>query len=72
MSGEEAGFSKMFADKLAHAVAKLVERRVIDARSEAADALLDYLEIGGLDGPKSVPEWINQYEAKRASNKVGG
>ena len=35
-------FDKRAADHLADEVAKLVERKVIDARSPAADALLDY------------------------------
>ena len=53
------------ADRLAYHVAMLVLHRVIDARSAAADALLDYLEVGGLDGPKSVPEWVEGYEARK-------
>lgn len=35
-------FDKRAADVLANEVAKLIERRVIDTRSPAADALLDY------------------------------
>lgn len=56
-------FDKLAADRLALAVARLVEMRVIDARSEAGDALLDYLKIGGIDGPSSVPEWVENYLA---------
>lgn len=37
-----AGFSKRCADALADEVAVLVDRKVIDSRSPAADALLDY------------------------------
>lgn len=51
------------ADRLAAAVARLVSTRTIDARSEAADALLDYLDIGGVCGPADVPTWLRQYEA---------
>ena len=53
------------ADRLAYAVAKLIERRVLDARCNAADALLDYLEIGAIDKPASVPQWVEQYEAAK-------
>lgn len=52
------------ADRLAYAVAKCVERGVLDARSGPADALLDYLQIGQTDGHQSVPEWVAEYEAK--------
>jgi hypothetical protein len=34
------------ADRLAYAVANLIQKGYLDSRSEAADALLDYLEIG--------------------------
>lgn len=53
------------ADKLAYTVAKLVDRRVLDARCPAADALLDYLEIGAPDKPSTVPEWMQQYESRK-------
>jgi hypothetical protein len=38
-------FTIMAADKLAAAVSKLVRRGILDARSEAADKLLDYASI---------------------------
>lgn len=50
------------ADRLAHAVAILVCSGKLDSRSKVADSLLDYLEVGGLDGPSSVPEWMAEYE----------
>lgn len=53
--------TKIGADRLAYAVAQLIQQRVIDTRSEAGDALLDYLDIGGPDGPKDVPSWMYQY-----------
>lgn len=55
-------FRKLAADKLARTVCDLIDRRVIDSRSRAGDALLDYLNVGGLYGPKSVPEWVEQYD----------
>lgn len=51
------------ADRLAYAVALLVKSGKLDARSAAADALLDYLGVGGLDGPKDVPTWMAEREA---------
>lgn len=50
------------ADRLAYAVAKCIERGVLDSRSGPADALLDYLAIGQSDGFSSVPEWVEHYE----------
>lgn len=51
------------ADRLAVAVARLIEIRALDARSEAGDALLDFLEVGGLGGPKDVPTAIAAIKA---------
>ncbi len=56
------------ADRLAYAVAKLVQSRTIDARSEAADALLDYLDVGSPGGPQSVPEWMERHKALQNSD----
>jgi hypothetical protein len=58
-------FSKIAADRLAYAVAKCVERGSLDSRSGPADALLNYLEIGGIGGFQSVPDWVADYEAKQ-------
>ncbi len=55
------------ADRLAAAVARLVSSRSVDARSEAADALLDYLDVGGVGGPSDVPAWLAQYEKRQAA-----
>ena len=51
------------ADRLAYQVATAIMRGSIAARTGIADALEDYLEIGSTDGPTTVPEWIEQYEA---------
>lgn len=51
------------ADALAYQCALLVMRGLLDSRSGVADALLNYLNVGGLDGPKDVPEWMRAYEA---------
>ena len=40
------GFDKRAADALAREVQKLIDRKVIDSRSMAADALLDYVDPG--------------------------
>jgi hypothetical protein len=49
-------------DRLAYAVAKAIQRGTVGTRSAIDDALLDYLAIGGLDGPLDVLEWTEQYE----------
>jgi hypothetical protein len=51
------------ADRLAYAVAKLIQSNCLDSRSEAGDALLDYLEIGHPGAPHDVPTWMARYEA---------
>lgn len=58
-------FDKLAADRLAMAVVRLIELGRLDARSEAGDALLDYLRIGGIDGPRSVPEWVEKYKKRK-------
>jgi hypothetical protein len=55
------------ADRLAYAVAKLIKYNRLDSRSEAGDALLDYLEIGQPGAPKDVPTWMDRYEANDAA-----
>ena len=52
---------KVGADRLACACVKLIQSNQLDTRSEVADALLDYLDIGGSSGCKSVPEWLIVY-----------
>lgn len=54
------------ADRLAYQVAKAILRGSIRTRTGVSDALEDYLEIGGIDGPKTVPEWVERYEAAEA------
>ena len=56
------GFDKRGADRLAREVARLVNSKVIDSRSRASDAMLDYLQVGWVDGPTTVPEWCEQYD----------
>ena len=52
------------ADRLAYEVAKLVVNGKLDARSAASDALLDYLMIGQLGAPSTVPAWMHEYELR--------
>jgi len=58
-------FAKRAADRLAVAVARLVEIGQLSARSAAADALLDYFEVGSIDGPKDVAEAIARLGVER-------
>lgn len=58
-----AAMGKRAADSLAYQCAIAVRQGRIGTRSGIADALLDYLDIGGPGGPKSVSEWIKQYVA---------
>jgi len=58
-------FDKIAADRLAYHCAKAIERRDIRTRSAIDDALLDYLQIGYLYGPKTVPEWMEKYESEQ-------
>lgn len=55
-------FAKRAADALAYACATTVKRGLIGSRSSIADALLDYLDVGGVGGPRDVCEWIDAYE----------
>ena len=50
------------ADKLAYEVARAIERGTIRTRSAIDDALLDYLNIGGVGGPDTVPAWMEEYQ----------
>jgi len=58
------------ADALAYACARTVCDGLLNARSQIADALLDYLNIG-CGGPDDVPSWMRQYEQRQKPN-VGG
>ena len=58
-------FDKKAADKLAYHVAVAIANGWIATRSAIDDALLNYLEIGGVDGPTDVPTWIDEYEKSR-------
>jgi hypothetical protein len=53
--GTLTAFDKAGADRLAVEVEKLIERHVIDSRSPAADALLDYRD-GNIQGPHLTEE----------------
>jgi hypothetical protein len=55
---------KKKADNLAYFVGRLVVNGHLDARSGAADALLEYLNIGGVDGPSTVPEWLESHDVR--------
>jgi hypothetical protein len=54
---------------MAYAVARLILMGRLDSRSEAGDALLDYLGIGQPGEPQDVPTWMDRYEA---SQNAGG
>ncbi len=60
-----SGFDKRGADRMAYEIARLVKLGRIDERSAASDAMLAYMRIGGVDGPRSVPEWVEAYEIKQ-------
>ena len=62
----QSTFDRRAADRLAYAVAKCIECGAIGTRSGPADALLAYLKIGGLDGPKSVRDWVRSYESRES------
>lgn len=47
------------ADRMALAIIDLVDRKIIDSRSPAADAALDYIRVGCPDGPASVQDWVS-------------
>jgi hypothetical protein len=64
-------WNKIGADRLAYAVARLIQRRVLDSRSEAGDALLDYLGIGQPGEPQDVPTWMEGYEASQNAEAHG-
>jgi hypothetical protein len=65
----DAKMKLIAADRLAYSVAKLVVRGVLDTRSGPADELLVYLNVGGVNGPASVPEWIVMYETLQESKR---
>lgn len=48
------------ADRMAAAIFRLVDRGIINPRSEAADAALDYCRVGCHGGPASVPQWLTE------------
>ena len=60
---------RLGADRLAYECATAIVRGRIRPRSRISDRLEDYLEIGGIDGPATVPEWIEQYEAAKAADE---
>ena len=57
--------SQITSDRLAYEVARLVQNNRIGTRSSAADALLDYLQIGSGSEFSSIPEWLEDYERKQ-------
>ena len=59
-----SAFDKRAADRMAYEIARLVKAGRIDERSRASDAALDYMQVGGIDGPKSAPEWVDAYELR--------
>lgn len=61
-------FARRAADALAYECAKAVRSGRLDARSGIADALLDYLDVGGLGGPMDVLTWMEDYERNEKQN----
>lgn len=59
-----SAFDKLAADRLAYEVARLVSRGVLDERSRASDAAMDYMRVGGVGGPITVVEWVDAYERR--------
>ena len=59
------------ADRMALAIFRLVDRGVINPRSEAADAALDYAQVGCHGGPKSVQDWMESVQQNRPSKESG-
>ncbi len=49
-------------DHLAFKVAVMVQLRKLGTRSAVADELLNYLNVGGVDGPVDIPSWVEQYK----------
>lgn len=69
-AGSASPFDKRGADRLAYECARAVTGGKIDSRHPIADALLDYLDIGCVGGPSTVPEWMDAY--CRKSPNAGG
>lgn len=65
-SVESRSFDKKAADRLAYNCCRMIEQRVLGERSGVGDALLDYLKIGFMGGPQSVPDWMEQYRSEMA------
>lgn len=57
------------ADRLAYECATAALRGQIRTRTRLTDSLEDYLEIGCIDGPKTVPDWVKKHEAAEAAGK---
>lgn len=66
---DEERVNRMAADCLAYACAKAIIRGDVRSRSAIDDALLAYLDIGGLDGFATVPEWVEKYESVQQMGK---
>ncbi len=58
-------YKQIGADRMAYAVARLIQMGRLDSRSEAGDALLRYLNIGHPGEPRDVPTWMDCYEASQ-------
>jgi len=61
----EAEAAIRHADKLAYEVACAILNREHGKRSAVSYSLLNYLNIGGISGPKTVPEWMDKYRAAK-------
>lgn len=63
-------FDRTAADRLADEVATLVRRRVLDARSPAGDALLDYRDPPTTDRADRMAEFERELEAVRGDVRM--
>lgn len=58
------------ADRLAYQCAQAIARRAIGTRTKISDTVEDYMNIGSIGGPQTVPDWITEYEAAEATNPI--
>lgn len=68
----ESPFDKIGADRLADEVAVLIQRRIIDARSPTADALLDYRETMRTERSDRLATLDAELETARAELRAVG
>ena len=64
-------FRKSAADKMCYEVFLSVKLGLLRTRTRLSDAAECYADIGGLDGPPTVPQWIENYERTHDENTDG-